>query len=376
MNNSVEFDAVLTLEDGSKFHGTGFGKPSTVIGEVVFTTGMVGYTESLTDPSFGGQLLSFTYPLIGNYGVPDYTNCDEYSLPAHFESSKIQPNGVIVNELCTTPNHWSSTKTFDEWLKSEEITGISNIDTRSLTLKIRESGVMMGAISYEPNNPSNPDSILSNAKSYETFEFFKNVSTPSAQTYGNSDDKIVILDFGVKNGIIRNVLKRNYSAIVVPYNYTLDQIMEYNPKGVIVSNGPGDPQRCTDYLDTIKQICNSPIPTLGICLGHQLISLSLGASTYKLQYGHRGQNKSCHDLVSDRSYVTSQNHGYAVDLDSLSNTKLKPWFVNLDDNSLEGVRHENNSCIAVQFHPEAHPGPYDTSYVFDEFFNMITGDSN
>ena len=373
MNTSIESDAVLLLEDGTKYFGQGFGKPSTTVGEVVFNTGMVGYTESLTDPSYGGQLLSFTYPLIGNYGVPDYSDLDEFSLPTHFESTKIQPNGIIINELCESPNHWSSTRTFDEWLKSEEITGICNIDTRSLTLKIRESGVMMGVISYEQNNVA-PDSILSKAKSYETFEFFKHVSTKSPKVYGNHKDNVVILDFGVKNGIIRNVLKQNYSAIVVPYNYSFEQIMKYNPKGIIVSNGPGDPQRCTEYLDTINRICNSSIPTLGICLGHQLISLALGASTYKLQYGHRGQNKSCRDLISGRSYVTSQNHGYAVDLSSLSNTDLQPWFVNLDDDSLEGIRHKNNSCIAVQFHPEAHPGPYDTSYVFDVFFDMIGGD--
>ncbi len=376
MDDSVGNNAVLILEDGSKFYGKGFGKTSTVVGEVVFNTGMVGYTESLTDPSYGGQLLSFTYPLIGNYGVPDYSNHDEFSLPAHFESSKIQTNGVIINELCESPSHWSSTRTFDDWLKSEEITGICNIDTRSLTLKIRESGVMMGAIIYEQDSITDYDSILSNVKSYETYEFFKNVSTKTPKTYGTHQDKVVILDFGVKNGIIRNVLKRNYSAVVVPYNYDFNQIMTYDPKGIIISNGPGDPQSCNEYLDTINKICNSSIPTLGICLGHQLISLSLGASTYKLQYGHRGHNKSCKDLISGRSFVTSQNHGYAVDLNSLSNTELEPWFVNLDDSSLEGVKHNNDSCIAVQFHPEAHPGPYDTSYVFDIFFDMFNGDKS
>lgn len=365
--------AALVLKDGTVIHGHGFGYPTKVVGEVVFNTGMVGYTEALTDPSYKGQILTFTYPLIGNYGVPDNGNLDQWELPKYFESSKIQVTGAIIRELCDKPNHWASVKTFDEWLYEENIPGIFGIDTRSLTTKLREYGVMMGAleVSYDEIDTYKLKEELDKSQSYGELNFVKEVSVKKPLRYGSGKEAVVLMDYGAKNGIIRRLLERNFSVVRVPYDYPTDKILSYKPGGVLVSNGPGDPKACTNTFETLRDLFEIDMPILGICLGVQTLALAAGGDTYKLKYGHRGQNKPCTDLDAQRSYVTSQNHGYAVDAGSLRGTGLRTWFVNADDGTVEGIKHDKKPVMAVQFHPEASPGPYDTAYVFDMFAKMI-----
>jgi len=370
--------AVLLLEDGSLFTGKGFGYKCTRVGEVVFTTGMVGYPEALTDPSYKGQILCFTYPLIGNYGVPSYAMVDEFGLPVHFESWSIQVSGLIVHEVCWSPSHWSSRKILHEWLHEEKVPGIYGIDTRRLVKKLREKGVMMGVLKVYDIREEEPDidalwQMLESSLRYDQIDFVKLVSVKKPVLHKADDDKglVVLIDCGVKLNIVRSLLRRGYSILRVPYDYPADKIMEFNPIGVVVSNGPGDPKLCKSTIKCIKDLVEYKIPTLGICLGNQLISLALGGDTYKLPYGHRGQNKPCIDLLTRRCYVTSQNHGYAVDPVSLKETGLKVWFLNADDKTVEGVRHEELPIIATQFHPEAYPGPNDTSWIFDYFVKLV-----
>ncbi|MBI2185436.1 MAG: glutamine-hydrolyzing carbamoyl-phosphate synthase small subunit [Thaumarchaeota archaeon] len=375
MNTAKEknYYAALLLQDGTVFHGKGFGHPKKTIGEVVFNTGMVGYTEALTDPSYKGQLLTFTYPLIGNYGVPTYSAKDEHGIPINFESDRIQTQAAIIHELCETPSHWASTKSLDAWLNEEGIPGISAIDTRALTKKLRVHGVMMGALEVSPD-PIDLESLkktLSEAKAYGEQDFVREVSCTSPITYGKGRKTVAVIDCGVKYGIIRQLVTRGFNVTRFPYDTPADTILSHHPDGVLVSNGPGDPKTCSATVRTVSALLESGLPVLGICLGVQIIALALGGETYKLKFGHRGQNKPCTDLETGLSYVTSQNHGYAVQPDSLPDTGLKTWFINADDCSIEGLKHDSKPCIAVQFHPEASPGPYDTSFVFDDFREMV-----
>jgi len=369
--------AKLVLKDGTVFKGYGFGFPSTTVGEAVFNTGMVGYTESLTDPSYRGQILCFTYPLIGNYGVPEFRFKDKYNLPVGFESESIQVSGVIVNEICEKPSHWASKITLDEWMKQSKVSGIYGIDTRELTKKIRVHGVMMSILEVS-NQSSSDDSLIKNLENnlnYSDVNFVKEVSVKEPIEYGEGNNKVVLIDCGVKLNIIRELLDRKLKVIRVPYNTSSKDILDYQPMGVLVSNGPGDPKICGKTIKTVKKLFDDDIPLLGICLGTQIIALALGGDTYKLKYGHRGQNKPCIDLGTLRSYVTSQNHGYTINPKSLKSTGLKPWFVNADDKTVEGLKHKNGRCLSVQFHPEASPGPNDTEYIFDEFLNILKGDT-
>lgn len=371
----VGLHAVLVLEDGSVFRGKGFGAVGEAIGEVVFTTGMVGYCESLTDPSYRGQILCFTYPLIGNYGVPSYSHVDYYKLPLFFESHQIHVTGVIVHEACKTPSHWASVKSFPEWLEEEGVPGIEGIDTRMLVQKLREHGVMMGILSVSEEEVDEAELYrkLCKAEKYSARRFVEEVS-PKEPVFHEIEDSrgtVVVLDCGVKLSIVRCLLKRKFSVVRVPYYYQLHDIMEFKPCGVVVSNGPGNPVLYEETVSTIRDIIEEKLPILGICLGNQLIALALGASTFKLKYGHRGLNKPCVDLTTGKSYVTSQNHGYAVDAKSLKGTGLKVWFINADDKTIEGLRHEKLPVISVQFHPEASPGPLDTAWVFDLFAEMV-----
>jgi len=370
------YAAKLMLEDGTVFEGIGFGYPSAIAGEVVFNTGMVGYTETLTDPSYRGQILCLTYPLVGNYGVPSYDIKDEHGLPKFFESDRIQVRGLLIHDLSDIASHWSCIKTLDQWLYEEKVPGIYNIDTRELTKKLREHGVMMGAIVVSENaiNESLLRKMLANAK-YEGLNFIPEVSTKQVQEYGDKGkDCVVVLDTGVKYSIIRNIMRTGYRVVRLPWHATYEQIMSYNPKGVVISNGPGDPKVCTSTIKTASKLINTSTPTLGICLGNQILALAGGANTYKLRFGHRGQNKPCLDKRNNQVYVTSQNHGYGIDPKSLANTGFKIWFSNADDNTVEGFEHKNKPIIAVQFHPEASPGPYDCMFVFDRFKEIIAAD--
>lgn len=367
----------LVLEDGTVFDGMGFGYSTTVFGEAVFNTGMVGYTEALTDPSYSGQILSLTYPLVGNYGVPDPSVKDKDGIRKYFESDKIQVRGLVVHELSLTASHWNMAMTLDEWFYNEKIPGISGIDTRELTTKIRKEGVLMAALEVSDNPIDEHDlkKRLDSVKKYTDEEFMNLVSTKEPHVYGSGNESIVVVDTGVKNSILRNIVNLGYKVIRVPWNYSIEKILSYNPKGVVISNGPGDPTKCKDTMNTAKELIEKNIPTLGICLGAQILGLAGGASTYKLKYGHRGQNKSCIDLDDNTVYVTSQNHGYCIDPESLKNTDFKLWFTNTDDKTVEGIKHKQKKIIAVQFHPEASPGPFDCMFVFEKLKKMIGEDN-
>ena len=340
---------------------------------------MVGYTETLTDPSYAGQILTLTYPLIGNYGVPDPSLKDESGISRFFESDKIQPRGLVVHELSEFASHWNLKMTLDEWLYNEKIPGIEGIDTRSLTKKLRIGGVMMAALVVS-DSEINVDEVkkqLAQAKPYTSEEFMDNVSTGKPQTYGTEEKCVVVIDTGVKNAILRNIRNLGYKVIKLPWNATIEQVLSYKPKGVVLSNGPGDPEKCPQTIQTAKQLIEKNIPTLGICLGAQIMGLAGGATTYKLKYGHRGQNKSCLNLENNQVYVTSQNHGYCIDPESIKNTNFDLWFTNTDDKTVEGIKHKTKKIIGVQFHPEASPGPYDCKYIFEELDGLIKeGNSN
>jgi carbamoyl-phosphate synthase small subunit len=367
------YAAKLILEDGSVFDGIGFGYPSEIAGEVVFNTGMVGYTETLTDPSYRGQILCMTYPLVGNYGVPSFDVKDEYGLPKFFESDKIQIKALLIHNLSDIASHWSCTRTLDQWLYEEKIPGIYGIDTRELTKKLRVRGVMMGAVvvSVSAIDEARMKKALAGSK-YEGINFMPEVSTEKPQEYGDKDKEcIVVLDTGVKYSIIRNIIRTGYRVVRLPWDSTYEQVMSYDPKGVVISNGPGDPKVCTETIKTASKLIIGSTPTLGICLGNQILALASGANTYKLKFGHRGQNKPCVDRRNNKVCVTSQNHGYGIDPKTLRKSGFKVWFENADDDTVEGIEHKSKPIIAVQFHPEASPGPYDCMYVFDRFKEII-----
>jgi len=368
--------ALLVLEDGTVFKGKGFGAPGVRTGEVVFTTGMVGYTESLTDPSYAGQILVFTYPLIGNYGVAPYAMVDDFGLPLHFESVGIKVEGVVVHEVCAKPSHWASRKSLDEWLREEGVPGIWGVDTRELVKKLREKGVMPGALAvFEEDEEPDPGQLLELAKrvNYSEARLAERVSVKDLTVYRTARSRglIAVLDCGVKLSIVRALLRRGFDAALIPYGTPAERVVDLEPLGVVVSNGPGNPELYTEVIEATEGLIEYGMPILGICLGHQLVSLTLGARTYKLLYGHRGVNKPAVDVRTGRCYVTSQNHGYAVDLRTLKQAGLELWFINADDRTVEGVIDERRGLLCVQFHPEASPGPNDTAWVFDYFVKII-----
>ena len=340
----------IFLEDGTLFEGESFGAPKTVSGEVVFNTGMTGYVESLTDPSYAGQILVCTYPLIGNYGVPD---------KKFFESEKIQVAGLVVAEYSGNYSHHAAEKSLGEWLKESGVPAITGVDTRALTKKLREHGVMLGQ--------------LSNGKAPKKFtdpneeNLVARVSIRNRKVYGNGPIKIIAVDCGMKENIVRSMTRPETTLIRVPWDYDFTT-EEYD--GLLLSNGPGDPTMCAATITNIRKAMSEGKPILGICLGNQLLALAAGARTYKLKYGHRSQNQPCLDASTGRCYITSQNHGYAVDAKSLP-PDWEEWFTNANDGSNEGIRHKTKPWRSVQFHPEASPGPTDTAWNFDEFLKSL-----
>lgn len=339
----------LFLEDNSVFEGESFGADRSAFGEVVFSTGMTGYVESLTDPSFAGQILVCTYPLIGNYGVPD---------PSLFESEKIQVAGLIVTEYSEMYSHSEAVQSLAAWLKKHNVPAITGIDTRALTKKLRERGVLLGSIGTDrPSEFIDPNRTNLVAK----------VSPREVRSYGDGPIRIIAIDCGMKENIVRSLARKNVTLTRVPwdYDFTRDQY-----DALFISNGPGDPEQCGPTVSHIKQAMKDGKPILGICLGNQLLALAAGGRTYKLKYGHRGQNQPCIDTATGRCYITSQNHGFAVDAESLPQS-WHVWFRNANDESVEGIRHKDRPWRSVQFHPEAAPGPTDTAWIFDKFIDEL-----
>ncbi|MDQ0215060.1 carbamoyl-phosphate synthase small subunit [Oikeobacillus pervagus] len=348
----------LVLEDGTIFVGKGFGSDKETSGEVVFTTGMTGYQEVLSDPSYCGQIITFTYPLIGNYGI----NRDD------FETIHPAVKGLIVKEQAQFPSNWRSEMSIDEYLKMRDIPGIAGIDTRKLTRIIRQYGTLKGAIVSADVNVQDVIEKLKNTPLQK--DQVKQVSTKSAYPSPGRGFRVVLIDFGMKHGILRELNKRDCDVIVVPYNTTADEIIQLNPDGVMLSNGPGNPKHVPEAIDTLKTLIGK-VPIFGICLGHQLFALASGAETFQLKFGHRGSNHPVKDLETGKTALTSQNHGYAVDEDSLKNTKLEVTHVALNDGTIEGLKHKEFPAFTVQYHPEASPGPEDDNPLFDRFIELM-----
>ena len=338
--------AHLILKDGTKITGKSFGWEAGAASEVVFNTGMVGYPESLTDTSYYGQILVLTYPLIGNYGVPE---------KKYWESGRIQASGLIVNQYIDTPSHWQSRQSLSKWLKQEKVAALEISDTRLLTQSIRETGTMLGKIEFDkPIDWYNPDEENLVAK----------VSTKKAYTVGQGKKTVALIDCGVKQNIIRSLVKRGVKVAVLPWDTDLQ--LKYD--GILISNGPGDPKKVVKTIANVKQVLMQDKPILGICLGNQILALAAGGETYKLKFGHRGQNQPCSLAGTEKCFLTTQNHGFAV---GKMPAGFKPWFININDQTNEGMIHQSQPWLSVQFHPEASPGPTDTDWIFDKFVNFL-----
>lgn len=348
----------LVLEDGTYFEGYQLGSNDLSVGEIVFNTAMTGYQETISDPSYTGQIITFTYPLIGNYGI----NRDD------FEALTPTLNGVVVKEASTHPSNFRNQKTLHDVLVQYKIPGISGVDTRSITRKIRQHGVLKAGFT---DNRDDIDSLINTLKSTELpRDEVETVSTKTPYVSTGSDLSVVLLDFGKKQNIVRELNMRGCNVTVVPYNTTAEEILAMSPDGVMLSNGPGDPDVVEVAIEMIKGILGK-IPFFGICLGHQLFALSQGATSFKMKFGHRGANHPVKDLRSEKVDITSQNHGYAIDKNSLVNTDLEVTHIALNDGTVEGLRHKSLPAFSVQYHPEARPGPSDSNYLFDEFMTMM-----
>ncbi len=367
--------ALLVLADGTAYPGWSFGASGTTIGEVVFNTGMTGYQEVLTDPSYCGQIVTFTYPELGNTGVnPD----DE-------ESLRPQVRGAIARNICSRPSNWRSTQSLPDYLKQHNVLGIYGIDTRALTRRIRSVGAMNGAISTEILDPHELLQRVQEAPSMAGLNLVREVTTPTVYEWSETTDPVwefsspaeldgdplvvVALDFGVKRNILRRLASYGCRVIVVPSTTSPEEILSYNPDGIFLSNGPGDPAAVQEGIQTAKALLSSQKPMFGICMGHQILGLSLGAETFKLKFGHRGLNQPCglHQQVE----ITSQNHGFAISADSLPNADVEITHLNLNDRTVAGLRHKNLPVFSVQYHPEASPGPHDADYLFERFVQTM-----
>ncbi len=353
--------AALALEDGTYLEGEAFGAEKTALGEIVFCTSMTGYVEALTDPSYKGQILMMTYPLIGNYGV-----CRE-----DFESDGVKVEGFVVRELCKRPSNWRSEMSVDELLKEYGVVGIEGIDTRMLTKKIRIYGSMKAAIGVGVER----EKLIRMARDQPFISDIDLVDKVCVKEPKRLEAKgkfeVVLIDCGVKMSIVRQLLKRGINLNLVPYNYPAEKILEMNPDGVFISNGPGDPARVKETIETIRRLIGK-LPMAGICLGHQLMALAFGAKTFKLKFGHHGSNQPTKDLETGRVFISSQNHNFAVDEKTLPKG-FEVTQINLNDRTVEGLRHKELPIITVQYHPEAGPGPHDTYFFFDRFLDLLRG---
>jgi len=370
-----ERPAILMLQDGRYFEGIGFGSTKIVSGELVFNTMTgAGYLETLTDPSYWGQIVVMTHPLIGNYGVPPWEK-DKYGILKYFESDSVKITGYVVNECCKHPSHYQSVKNLDDFLTEQDVPGIEWIDTRAVTTIIREEGVQVGALAVydfgEKPNIEELKQFASEAEDPNLRNLASEVSIKDVMIHKPSTPigKVVLLDMGVKLNILRNLVQRGLEVIVVPHNYTYEEIMSFNPDGVFISNGPGDPAICKNAIEVSRKIIEQSIPTMGICLGNQILALGAGGSSYKLKYGHRGGNKTVINTKSQKCYITSQNHGFCVK--DFEKGDFKEILRNIDDDSNEGIEHNSKPIFAVQFHPEACPGPLDSLYLFDKFIENM-----
>ncbi|MYL54477.1 carbamoyl phosphate synthase small subunit [Pontibacillus yanchengensis] len=349
----MENQGYLLLENGDVFQGTLIGDASSCDGEVVFNTSMTGYQEITTDPSYAGQIIVFCYPLIGNYGVNDLDD----------ESTSLFISGVVIGENCEAPSHFQSNNTFSSYLATKGVTGISGIDTRTLVKTIRDKGTKKGKIVKDI-----PENMQWETKSDEML--VSKVSVKEPITYSNEGPHIVLMDFGYKQSIVTYLQKQSCKVTIMPYDSTFEDIQQLNPDGVVISNGPGDPQSLQTYLPVIKKLSET-YPILGICLGHQLLALAYGGSTAKLKFGHRGSNHPVKNIETGKVYITSQNHGYEVQAESMEGTPFITTYQNVNDGSLEGMKHHTLPVYSVQFHPEAHAGPNDTAFMFQQFVELV-----
>ncbi|MBQ4531063.1 MAG: carbamoyl phosphate synthase small subunit [Lachnospiraceae bacterium] len=351
--------AFLILEDGTTFTGTSIGSTKEVISEIVFNTSMTGYLEVLTDPSYAGQAVVMTYPLIGNYGI-----CRE-----DMESLKPWPDGYIVRELSRLPSNFRSEDTIQHFLEENDIPGIAGIDTRALTKILREKGTMNGMITTNENY--NLDEILPKLKAYKTGNVVEKVTCAEKKVIEGNGKKVALMDFGAKDNIAKSLNERGCQVTIYPAGTKAEEIIADNPDGIMLSNGPGDPKDCGAIIDEIKKLYDTNLPIFAICLGHQLMALATGADTHKMKYGHRGGNHPVKDLETNRVYISSQNHGYVVDMDKMNPEVAEASFVNVNDGTVEGLKYKNKNIFTVQFHPEACPGPQDSAFLFDRFMKMM-----
>lgn len=349
---------IIYLEDGTIYTGKGFGSVGTSVGELVFNTSMTGYQEILTDPSYAGQIITMTYPLIGNYGVNSFEN----------ESSKVQAKGLIIKNISSYISNYKSETTIQKFLEKAGIVGIYDVDTRKITKRIRNAGAVKCVISNEELSEERFKSILEGTSIRK--DYVDEVSTKEIIHIEGSGPKVALVDFGVKKDIINNLKIRGCDITIVPYDTSYDKIVSLNVDGVLLSNGPGDPMDIYKCTSTVKEIMNN-YPTFGICMGHQILALACGGKTYKMKFGHRGANHGVLDIENDKAYITSQNHGYAADLDSIITNDMVVTHINLNDNTVEGMRHKKLPVFSVQFHPEGSPGPTDSSYLFDKFITLM-----
>jgi carbamoyl-phosphate synthase small subunit len=370
-----ERPAILMLKDGRYFEGIGFGATRKVYGEIVFTTITgAGYNETLTDPSYQGQIVVMTHPLVGNYGVPAWEK-DVFGIHNYFESDSIKVSGFVVNECCKNPSHYESVKTLNEFLLEENIPGIEWIDTRAITKILREEGVQLGLLAvYHPGEIPDIDELKSEVKNVEDpnlRNLASEVSTKEVKKFLPSKPRgrVVVVDLGVKNNILRNLIERDLEVVCVPHDYSFEEIMTFKPDGVFISNGPGDPAKYESAIEVASNLIKNSIATMGICLGNQIIALGAGGSSYKLKYGHRGGNKTVINPKTKHCYITSQNHGFCVK--NFEGEGFSEYLTNIDDNSNEGLIHDTKPIFAVQFHPEASPGPLDSLYLFDKFIELM-----